>query len=354
MSLRPIVYDPDTMEVLGGNQRLLAIRALGMKEIPDDWMKSAGELNEKEKREFIIRDNIQSGDWDFEILEVEFSDFLDSFEEMGLDFPKILDIEIEKKDTEPQIDKVAELQKKWQTKFGQIWKCGRHRVMCGDSTNEEQVKQLLDGHKPGLMVTDPPWGVEYDPKWREDLLNRKVSAGNKITNDDNADWTKAWELSPSDVCYVYHAGLKTAEVYNSLLKAGYEPINLIIWNKNTLVIGRGDYHRKHEPIWYMHRKGKPHSWAGSRKESTVWDIDKNQKNSTGHSTQKPLECMQKPIENHTHKEVYDPFLGSGTTLIACENTNRTCFGMEIDPGYVAVTLQRYHDHTGNTPEIINV
>jgi len=104
----------------------------------------------------------------------------------------------------------------------------------------------------------------------------------------------------------------------------------------------------------MHRKGKPHSWAGSRKESTVWDIDKNQKNSTGHSTQKPLECMQKPIENHTHKEVYDPFLGSGTTLIACENTNRTCFGMEIDPGYVAVTLQRYQDHTGNTPEIINV
>ena len=354
MSLRPIVYDPDTMEVLGGNQRLLAIRALGMKEIPDDWMKSADELNEKEKREFIIRDNIQSGDWDFEIMEVEFSDFLDSFEEMGLDFPKMLDIEIEKKDTEPQVDKVAELQKKWQTKFGQIWKCGRHRVMCGDSTNEEQVKQLLDGHKPGLMVTDPPYGVEYGPKWREDLLNRKGIAGNKITNDDNADWTKAWVLSPSDVCYVYHAQLKTVEVYNSLLKAGYEPINLIIWNKNYLIIGRGDYHHKHEPIWYMHRKGKSHSWAGSRKESTVWDIDKNQKNSTGHSTQKPLECMQKPIENHTHKEVYDPFLGSGTTLIACENTNRTCFGMEIDPGYVAVTLQRYQDHTGNTPEIINV
>jgi len=355
MSLRPIVYDPDTMEVLGGNQRLLAIRALGMKEIPDDWVKSADELTEKEKREFIIRDNIQSGDWDFEIMEVEFSDFLDSFEEMGLDFPKMLDIEIEKKDTEPQVDKVAELQKKWQTKFGQIWKCGRHRVMCGDSTNEEQVKQLLDGHKPGLMVTDPPYGVEYDPKWRGDsVLKRKGITGNKITNDDNADWTKAWVLSPSDVCYVYHAGLKTAEVYNSLLKAGYEPINLIIWNKNYLIIGRGDYHHKHEPIWYMHRKGKSHSWAGSRKESTVWDIDKNQKNSMGHSTQKPLECMQKPIENHTHKEVYDPFLGSGTTLIACENTNRTCFGMEIDPGYVAVTLQRYQDHTGNTPEIINV
>jgi len=354
MSLRPIVYDPDTMQVLGGNQRLIAIKELGMKEIPDTWVKSADELTEEEKREFIIRDNIQAGDWDFEIMEVEFSDFLDSFEEMGLDFPKMLDIEIEKKDTEPQVDKVAELQKKWQTKFGQIWKCGRHRVMCGDSTNEEQVKQLLDGHKPGLMVTDPPYGVEYDPKWREDLLNRKGIAGNKITNDDNADWTKAWVLSPSDVCYVYHAQLKTAEVYNSLLKAGYEPINLIIWNKNTLVIGRGDYHHKHEPIWYMHRKGKSHSWAGSRKESTVWDIDKNQKNSTGHSTQKPLECMQKPIENHTHKEVYDPFLGSGTTLIACENTNRTCFGMEIDPGYVAVTLQRYHDHTGNTPEIINV
>ncbi len=355
MSLRPIVYDPDTMEVLGGNQRLLAIRALGMKEIPDDWVKSADELTEKEKREFIIRDNIQAGDWDFEILEAEFSEFLDSIEEMGLDFPKMLDIEIEKKDTEPQVDKVAELQKKWQTKFGQIWKCGRHRVMCGDSTNEEQVKQLLDGHKPGLMVTDPPYGVEYDPKWREGSgLNRKGIAGNKITNDDNADWTKAWVLSPSDVCYVYHAQIKTVEVYNSLLKAGYEPINLIIWNKNTIVIGRGDYHHKHDPIWYMHRKGKPHSWAGSRKESTVWDIDKNQKNSTGHSTQKPLECMQKPIENHTHKEVYDPFLGSGTTLIACENTNRTCFGMEIDPGYVAVTLQRYHDHTGNTPEIINV
>ena len=336
MSLRPIVYDPDTMEVLGGNQRLLAIRALGMKEIPDDWAKSADELTEEEKREFILRDNIQAGDWDFEMLSTEFAEF--DLGEMGMDMP---DINVTPPDaTEDDFDEPDIQTVQTDIKRGDIIEIGRHRLMCGDSTSESDVNALLVGNKPQLMVTDPPYGVEYNAEWRKESGLTKGGSFGKVINDDNADWTKAWVLSPSDVCYVYHAGIKTVEVYNSLLKAGYEPINLIIWNKNTLVIGRGDYHHKHEPIWYMHKKGKKHLWAGSRKESTVWDINKPSRTETIHSTQKPIECMAKPIKNHTAKEIYDPFLGSGTTMVACHQLDRICYGMEISEQYCQVIVDR--------------
>lgn len=336
MKLRPMVYDPETMYVLGGNQRLAAIRKLGMKDIPDEWAIAATDLSPEQKKEFVLRDNVQLGDWDFEMLSAEFGEF--DLGEMGMDMPEI---DVTPPDaTEDDFDEPDIQTVQTDIKRGDIIEIGRHRLMCGDSTSESDVNALLVGNKPQLMVTDPPYGVEYNAEWRKESGLTNSGAFGKVTNDDNADWTEAWKLSPADVCYVYHAGIKSVIVYNSLVSAGYEPINLIVWNKSSIVIGRGDYHHKHEPIWYMHKKGKNHLWAGSRKESTVWDINKPSRTETIHSTQKPIECMAKPIKNHTAKEIYDPFLGSGTTMVACHQLDRICYGMEISEQYCQVIVDR--------------
>lgn len=338
MELRPIVYDPVTMEVLGGNQRLTAIKKLGMKDIPDSWTRSADTLSDDEKRRFVIQDNHQSGEWDFEILNAEWGDI--DLKGMGIVLPDGYDTgsgDAQDDDFETP-DNVQTIETN--IKRGDIIEIGNHRLMCGDSTSESDVKSLLLGNSPEMMVTDPPYGVEYDPSWRTPLGLNDNGAFGKVENDDRCDWTEAWKLSPSQVCYVYHASVKTVDVFMSLANAGFEPINLIIWNKSSLCIGRGDYHHKHEPIWYMHKKGKTHLWAGSRKESTVWDINKPSKTETIHSTQKPVECMSTPIKNHTAKSIYDPFIGSGTTMVACHQLDRICYGMEISPQYCQVVIDR--------------
>jgi DNA modification methylase len=245
------------------------------------------------------------------------------------------------KDAEPDIDRAAVLNELWQVRTGDVWQIGEHRLMCGSSTDELAVAQLIGGGAPRLMVTDPPYGVEYDADWRNRTndLTRSARAVGKVQNDHIADWSEAWKLSPSEVCYIWHAGLKTGIVLSSIESAGFEPRSLIIWNKNCLVIGRGDYHHKHEPCWYGVRKGKTGGWIGDRKQTTVWDIDKPQKSETGHSTQKPVECMARPMRNNSG-DVHDPFLGSGTTMVAAQNLGRKCYGMEISPSYCAVILDR--------------
>ena len=349
MKLRPIVYDPETMYVLGGNQRLAAIRKLGMKDIPDEWAIAATDLTQEQQKEFVLRDNVQFGEWDFEMLSAEFGEF--DLDELGLDMP---DINVTPPDaTEDDFDEPDIQTVQTDIKRGDIIEIGRHRLMCGDSTSESDVSSLLGMNRPQLMVTDPPYGVEYNAEWRKESGLCNSGSFGKVTNDDNADWTEAWKLSPSDICYVYHASIKTVIVYNSLVSAGYEPINLIVWNKSSFCIGRGDYHHKYEPIWYMHKKGKNHLWAGSRKESTVWDINKPSKTETIHSTQKPIECMSTPIKNHTAREIYDPFLGSGTTMVACHQLNRICYGMEISEQYCQVIVDRMRKLDSNIEIKIN-
>ena len=241
------------------------------------------------------------------------------------------------------------------TKRGDVWLLGQHRLMCGDSTKADDVAALLDGAAPHLMVTDPPYGVEYDPAWRDEAAKRSASMGNRkdtakgvVANDGQADWREAWALFPGDVAYVWHAVLRAAEVAHSLIATGLEIRNQIIWAKSHLVVGRGDYHMQHEPCWYAVRKGKKGHYVGGRKQSTLWQIDKPQKNETGYSTQKPVECMRRPIENNSLRgqHVYDPFIGSGTTIIAAEQTGRACYGMELNPAYVDVAVQRWQSFTG--------
>jgi DNA modification methylase len=258
-------------------------------------------------------------------------------------------------DAEAQIDKAEELCAKWGVKTGQLWQLGDHRLLCGDSTKAEDVERCLGGVVPLLMVTDPPYGVEYDASWRVDALQGGVRGGTatgKVTNDDRADWSPAWALFPGDVAYIWHASLHSHEVAASILAVGFSMRAMIIWAKNQLCISRGHYHWKHEPCWYAVKNGRTANWIGDRKQNTLWEIEKPQASETGHSTQKPVECMARPIRNHNSEYVYEPFSGSGTTLIACEQLGRKCRAIEIHPPYVAVALQRWADATGKTPVLI--
>jgi DNA modification methylase len=180
----------------------------------------------------------------------------------------------------------------------------------------------------------------------------KAFATGKVENDHIADWTIAWKLFPGAVAYVWHASSHSPLVGENLKCSGFDLRNLIIWAKNHLVIGRGNYHHQHEPCWYAVRKKAKAAFVGGRKQSTLWQIPKPQKNDTGHSTQKPLECMARPIRNHASEFVYEPFSGSGTTIIACEQLGRKCRAIEISPGYVAVAIQRWADMTGKTPRLL--
>jgi len=170
----------------------------------------------------------------------------------------------------------------------------------------------------------------------------------KVVNDDRADWREAWALFPGSVAYIWHAGTKAGIVQDSLAACGFETRSQIIWAKNNFAIGRGHYHCKHEPCWYVVRKGSTASWVGDHSQTTLWQIDKNLKSETGHGTQKPVECMRRPIENNASpgQAVYEPFSGSGTTIIAAEMTGRVCHAIEIAPAYVDVAVKRWQEFTG--------
>jgi DNA modification methylase len=227
-------------------------------------------------------------------------------------------------------------------------------LLCGDSTQAHNVDKLLNGVKPNLMVTDPPYGVEYDAEWREgrDLGIGERSKG-KVMNDDRADWHEAYDLFPGNIAYIWSAGLRSKEVVESMLASGFKLRAQIIWVKQHFAMSRGDYHFQHEPCWYgVRKKG---DWHGDRKQTTVWEIKNNnsfgnsaKEETFGHSTQKPVECMRRPILNNSSEgqAVYDPFLGSGTTIIAAEQTGRHCFGLELSPEYCDIIVKRWEQFTG--------
>ena len=201
------------------------------------------------------------------------------------------------------------------------------------------------------MITDPPYGVDYDPEWRDesDLVVGERSKG-KVKNDDRVDWTDAYSLFTGDVVYIWHAGRYAERIAKNLIDCGFEIVSQIIWAKQHFAISRGNYHWQHEPCWYAVRKGKNHRWQGSRDQSTLWEIknnnafgNSNPEEKFGHGTQKPIECMARPIRNNSEKGdiVYDPFLGSGTSLIAAEQLGRICYGLELEPKYCDMIIARY-------------
>ena len=240
--------------------------------------------------------------------------------------------------------------------YNDIYLLGDHRLMCGDSTNPDEVSTLFDGAVPNLMVTDPPYGVNYDPKWRNEAAAKGylVNAARRVdevTNDDIADWSEAWDLFPGDVIYCWSGGGDRSIISGQALqKSGFDLRTGIVWTKNNFPISRGHYTYQHEQCWYAVRQGKQSSWFGPTNASTVWNFGRDPNVSPeakdgGHSTQKPLEAMERPLKYHIG-DVYDPFIGSGTTMIGAERLGRKCFAMEIEPRYCDVVIKRWEDYTG--------
>jgi DNA modification methylase len=224
------------------------------------------------------------------------------------------------------------------SRLGVVYELGPHRLICGDSTDSETVDRLLMGVDPDslMMVTDPPYGVEYDPTQREGHFAKGL-----VLNDDRADWRDAWSLFRGAVAYVWHASTKAGAVAASLSETGFVYRAVPVWVKSSFTFGRGHYHHGYEPCAYAVRKGATAKWIGGRKQSTVWNIAKNARNETGHSTQKPVEAMARPMRNHDFSNIYDPFLGSGTSIIAASELGRVCYGVELSPQYCDVIRKRW-------------
>ena len=347
---QPIVVD-EKMVVIAGHTRLAAAKVLGLTTVP---VHIAHGLSPEKVRAYRLADNRtnEEAEWDFDKLRAELEGLkLDGVDlsSTGFDEDEIARALAEGGEGLTDPDEVPEAPARAVTVQGDTWILGKHRLRCGDSTSTTDVEALLAGVSPHLMVTDPPYGVNYDPEWRTRAgLAGEGSAKGKVLNDDKADWREAWALFPGDVVYVWHAGLFAGVVADSLVACGFKLRSQIIWAKNHLAIGRGDYHWQHEPCWYAVREKATGHYGGDRKQTTLWKIDKPQKSETGHGTQKPVECMQKPIENNSSpgQAVYEPFSGSGTTIIAGEMTGRSIYAMELNPPYVDVAIKRWQDFTG--------
>lgn len=344
--------------LIAGHARLLAAIKAGLGEFP---VMVARGWTESQKNAYRILDNqlAARAGWDETLLSAELAALrFDAFDLglLGFDLDELTrllaPLPIQGL-TDP--DEVPAQPEDPRTQPGDVWLLGRHRVGCGDSTDAAMVEAVLAGAHPSLMVTDPPYGVEYDPGWRARAGRGGKRASGKVLNDDRADWRAAYALFPGDVAYVWHGGLHAGEVADGLAACGLVVRAQITWAKPVPVIGRGDYHWQTEACWYAVRKGAASNWAGDRKQTTLWQIannsaaaGKDREASWGHGTQKPVECMRRPMVNSSRPGalVYDPFLGSGTTVIAAEMTGRTCLGAELNPAYVDVVVLRWQAFTG--------
>jgi DNA modification methylase len=345
--------------IIAGHGRLMAAAQLGLAEVP---VMVARGWSEEDRRLYTLADNrlAEIAEWDPEMLRIEIGELredfgIEAFDLVGFSAEDLADIlpdaliDTTGGLTDP--DDVPEVPETPITRPGDVWVLGPHRLLCGDSTVATDVEKVLKGVTPLLMCTDPPYGVDYDPSWRNEAGAAKTKRTGKVLNDDRADWREAWALFPGDVAYVWHGALHAATVAESLEVCGFAIRSQIIWAKERLVLSRGDYHWQHEPAWYAVKKSGKGHWAGDRKQSTLWHIpSKDQDAQTVHGTQKPVDCMRRPIENNSSpgQAVYEPFMGSGTTLIAAEMSGRVCHGIELNPAYVDVAVQRWQDFTGKS------
>jgi DNA modification methylase len=355
----PVLIDPKG-GVIAGHGRILAAQKLGLEDVP--CMVARG-WTAAQKRAYVIADNkiAENAGWDENLLNVEFAALRDIGFDLSLTGFELGEIDYllrSQPQRERDPDEAPLLPETPVSALGDLWLLGTHRLTCGDATSAETVALVLAGEQPNLMVTDPPYGVDYDPDWRNRAARKSPSMGNRyigagavgtVRNDDRADWSDAWALFSGNIVYVWHGALHAGEVERSLAGAGFVIRSQIIWDKTRLIIGRGDYHWQHEPCWYAVRKGKRGNWKGDRSQTTVWQIP-HQRSETGHGTQKPIDCMRRPIVNNSSPgdAVYEPFSGSGTTIIAAEMEARRCFAIELDPRYVDVAVLRWQTFTGKT------
>jgi DNA modification methylase len=354
----PALVDEEGV-LICGHARIAAAAKLCLKSIP---VVVARGWSEAEKNGYRLADNelTARARWDPDLLrdelrKLEFAGF--NLDLIGFQPDRLEDILASLGSsglTDP--DSVPEVPEQPVTRPGDIWLLGDHRVGCGDSTSAADVAPVLAGLQPDLMITDPPYGVNYEPSWRARRnLSRGTLAQGKVLNDNRIDWQEAYALFGGAVAYVWHGALHGDVVAAGLAACGLQLRAQIVWAKQHFTLSRGDYHWKHETCWYAVRDGKPSHWQGDRTQTTVWEIANNnpfgnrQRELTwGHGTQKPLECMRRPIVNNSRpgQAIYDPFLGSGTSLIAAEMTGRICYGLELNPAYVDVIVRRWQVFTG--------
>jgi DNA modification methylase len=319
--------------LVGGHQRLKIARAIGMDKIPCVEV----DLTLDQEKELNVRLNKNVGEWDYDSL----ANYFDVDDLMDWGFT---DDELQFYEDEPEQglidDEIPEVEEAI-TKQGDLWILGDHRLLCGDATNKEDVDILMDGNKADMVFTDPPYGVDYDggSKKRKKLKDDHI--GTNI-------YSKVIPIISENcigACYTWFAGSYPFDLYNSVYKYG-DIHSLIIWVKNNSTFNMNiHYKQKHEPCLYWKPKNKTLRWAGSNNQDTVWNFDRDSKNKL-HPTQKPVELATKAISNHNADIIMDLFLGSGSTLIACEKTNRKCYGMELDPHYCDVIVKRWEEFTG--------
>ena len=351
--INPVIIDRD-FGVIAGHGRILAAKEEGITEVPCVF---ADHLTEAQKKAYIIADNRMAMDagWDEELLRVEiealeaedFNPLLTGFDEDELS--KLFDDGNETQ--EDNFDVEAELEKPAITKPGDVWLLGRHRLVCGDSTKPDTFNTLMDGKKANLVITDPPYNVNYEG-----------SAG-KIKNDNMENDafyrflleafknTEAVMSSDASI-YVFHADTEGLNFRRAFADAGFTLSGCCIWKKQSLVLGRSPYQWQHEPVLFGWKKSGKHKWYAGRKETTIWEYDKPKKNGD-HPTMKPIPLLAYPIKNSsvTNSIVLDPFGGSGSTLIACEQTDRICYTIELDEKFCDVIVKRYIEQTGSADKV---
>lgn len=374
----PILIDENNV-ILAGRAKWEAAKLSGMTQVP---CLRISHFTEEQKRAYIIADNrlAEMAKWDEDLLRKELgalqTEFGIDFGALGFSERDLADLMIdgcidrsEREDDLPASERVPV------SMAGDLWVLGDHRLICGDATDYSVVGRLLDGDRPHLMVTDPPYGVHYDPKWRARAGLGESARVGAVRNDDRSDWREAWMLFPGSVAYVWHGALQVLSVAESLLACGFDLRAQIVWAKERFALSRGEYHWQHESCWYAAkgldadgecpdartygegcdlcfyavREKRRSRWCGGRKQSTLWEIGySGQDQETWHGTQKPVECMRRPIMNNSQPgdSVYEPFSGSGTTIIAAQSVKRRCLAVEIDPLYVDLAVRRWENYTG--------
>ena len=365
---RPLIALPDGT-VIAGNQRLLAARELGWETVPVVF----ADLDETRAAEWALRDNRAYAQDVDEQLAVLLAELAQAGRDLTLTGFGSGELDRLLADLAPagDPDDVPPLPEgEPESRPGEVYELGSHRLMCGDATDPDKVATLLAGEEPVLLVTDPPYGVELDMEWRDRAGRNKLgtaepsylrAAGHRNTSlsgDTRADWSEAFALVPSlKVAYVWHADRFTVEVGGGLRRIGFELAQLIVWDKQRFVLSRTHYHSEHEPCWYARRPGSPR-WLGPKDQSTVWRHASPKMLMTGkdrmgdervdHPTQKPVSLYTRPLENHLRRGecFYEPFAGSGTALVAAEMTGRRCLAMELDPRYCDVIRARYEAVVG--------
>lgn len=356
--VEPIIWNQRTGNIVGGHQRFTVLKNEGYKEVDCVVV----DLGEQEEKALNIALNKIHGDWDLPLLkdlleELDKSMFdvsLTGFDALEIEeiFSKVHDKEI--RDDEFDVDKALEDIKEPITKYGDIWLIGKHRLMCGDSTLLHDVLTLLDGKKANICVTDPPYNVNYEGGTEDKLkiMNDKME-DNKFYEFLLSAFKNIYEvLDDGAAVYVFHADTEGLNFRKAFKEAGFHLANVCIWAKNSMVLGRSDYQWQHEPILYGWKPTGKHKWYADRKQTTIWNYDKPTRNAE-HPTMKPVPLIAYPIKNSsmTNCIVFDPFGGSGSTMIAAEETGRICCMMELDPKYCDVIVKRYLEYTQDADNV---